>query len=74
MSSEVKLGSVFEASVPKSLFAFHPYTTQRIGSQSYSAFEPSPDGQRIAVHSSLTSSPPNITVVLNWTLLLNPRK
>jgi dipeptidyl aminopeptidase/acylaminoacyl peptidase len=74
MSSEVKIGSIFEATVPKPLFAIHPYTMQRIGSQSYSAFEPEPDGPRIAVHSSLTSSPPNITVVLNWTQLLNPNK
>lgn len=27
-----------------------------------------------AVHSALTSSPPNITVILNWPLLLNPKK
>ena len=74
MSSEVKIGSVFEATVSKPLFAIHPYTTQRIGSQSYSAFEPGPDGRRIAVHSSLSSSPPNITVVLNWTQLLKSKR
>ncbi len=71
-SSEVKLGSTFEAAVPRPLFAIHPYLLPRIAPWQ-DAFEPAPDG-RFVVHSALTSSPPNITVVLNWPLLLTPKK
>lgn len=71
-SSEIKFGSTFEAAVPRPLFAIHPYLLPRIAPWMES-FEPAPDG-RFAVHSAMTSSPPNISVVLNWPLLLNPRK
>ncbi len=72
-STEVKLGSTFEAAAPRPLFDIHPYRIQRIAPWS-EAFEPDPDGRRFAVHSALTSSPPNITVVLNWPLLLHQSK
>jgi hypothetical protein len=38
------------------------------------AIESAPDGRRFAVHAALTDSRPNITVVLNWPLLLNQKK
>ena len=73
MSSEVKLGSTFEATAPRPLFAIHPYAIPRIA-RAVDTFEPAPDGRRFAVHSALTSSSPVITVVLNWPLLLNQKK
>jgi eukaryotic-like serine/threonine-protein kinase len=74
MSSEVELGTTFEASVPKPLFLVHPFAVPRIGGGWLDMFTPAPDGQRFAVHSALSNSPPNITVVLNWPLLLNSSK
>ena len=72
MCSAVKPGSVFESTVPKPLFAIHPYYVRRIAGWN-DVFEPAPDG-RFAVHAALASSPPNITVILNWPILLNPKK
>ena len=72
MSSEVKLSTTFEINVPRALFSIHPYAIPRIGLGTGSeAFEPAPDGRRFAVHAPLRSSPPNITIVLNWQLMLN---
>ena len=73
MSSEVKLGSTFEAAVPKPLFAIHPFRVPRIAGGWNDIFEPAPDGKSFAVNAAM-SSPTNITVVLNWQLLLNPKK
>src|SRR5262249_16760189 len=74
MSSEIKPGESFQASVPRPLFAIHPFAVPRISGGWLDTFSPAPDGQRFAVHSALTSSAPNITIVLNWPLLLNPKK
>ena len=49
MSSQVKLGSIFEAAVPRPLFLIRPYYVRRIAGWN-DAFEPAPDGQRFAVH------------------------
>ncbi len=73
MSTEIRSGARFEAGRPRPLFSIHPFRTPRIAPW-YDAFEPTPDGQRFVVHSALTSSPPNMIVVLDWPLLLKPKK
>jgi Tol biopolymer transport system component len=73
MASEVKVDPSFEASVPKPLVAIHPFMLPRITGGWSDAFESAPDGRRFAVHAALTNSRPNITVVLNWPLLLNQK-
>ena len=72
MSSEVKLGSTFEAAVPRPLFAIHPFRVPRIAGGWNNIFEPAPDGKSFAVNAAI-SSPTNITVVLNWQLLLHQK-
>jgi eukaryotic-like serine/threonine-protein kinase len=72
MCSEVKLGSMFEATAPRPLFGVHPYYVSRISGWN-ETFEPAPDGQRFAVHAA-SSTPSSITVILNWPLLLNPKR
>ena len=75
MSSKIRLAPSFEAVAPTALFMIHPYAIPRIGlGNGADAFEPAPDGQRFAVHAPLTSSSPNISVVVNWPLLLNHKK
>src|SRR5262249_33063064 len=74
MVSEVKLGPAFESSTPEALFAIHPFAVQHITGGWLDAFEPFPDGQRFIVHAAPSSSPESITVILNWTELLKPRK
>ena len=72
MCSAVKLSPIFEFTVPKPLFAIRPYYVRRISGWN-ETFEPSPDGRRFGVHVA-ASAPINITVVLNWPLLLNSKK
>ena len=74
MYSDVKSGSTFEGTVPRPLLVIHPFAIPRISGGWMDIFEPAPDGQRFAVHAAISSSPPNITVVLNWPMLLNPKK
>ena len=74
MAAEIKLGTTFEASMPRPLFSIHPWIVPQIAGGWRDTFEPTSDGQRFAVHTPLSSSPSNITVILNWKLLLNPNK
>ena len=72
MSSQVRLVPTFEANAAKPLFAIHPFAVPRIAGGYMDTFAPAPDGQHFAVHAPLYSSR-DITVVLNWPLLLNQK-
>jgi eukaryotic-like serine/threonine-protein kinase len=72
MCSAVKLSPIFEFTGPKPLFAIRPNSVRRISGWN-DTFETAPDGRRFGVHVA-ASAPTNITVVLNWPLLLNQKK
>ena len=63
MAVEVKPGSTFEYSLPKTLFDLHTR-----GGGSRTTYAVSSDGQRFLTSDMIESSAPSpITVVLNWT-------
>ena len=72
MCCSVKLSPIFEFTVPKPLFAIHPYYVRRIAGWNQ-VFDPAPDGRRFGVHVA-AAAPTDITVVLNWPLLLNQKE
>ncbi|PWT90620.1 MAG: hypothetical protein C5B54_06815 [Acidobacteria bacterium] len=75
MSVEVKSGASFTFGAPKMLFRTPPLVAVPWASAFSDEYEPSPDGQKFLIRTPLSNSEfRSITVIFNWSALLEKKK